>query len=108
VSTIRTDARRRPLLGPILGKHLARNRSAWLGILAAVQMTQGPAWALDMPAQPRPPFTAPLPPERPAGVGIPATVRPPPERASPAVPTGAPMPPSQPQSLPPASRARMH
>jgi hypothetical protein len=110
VSRIRIDANIRLPLGQILGKHLARDRSAWIGLLAAVQMTPQPAWALDMQAQPRPLSIAPLPPERPAGIGSPAKVQPPP--ADSAVPEGAPMPPSdpppQPRNLPPASRARMH
>ena len=112
VSRIRTDANNRLPLGQILGKHLTRDRSAWIGVLAAVQMTPQPARALDMQAQPRPPFIAPLPPERPAGIGSPAKVQSPPPPAGSAAPEGAPMPPSdpppQPRNLPLASRARMH
>lgn len=110
MKTVRADAHPLSHLDPAPGKLLAPNRMAWLCILAAVAMTSRPAPALDMQAQPpRPPFIAPLPPERPPGVGNPAMIQSPPLPASPAGQTGVPADQqSQPRNLPPASRARMH
>jgi hypothetical protein len=85
---------------------------AWL-ILAAAQLALRPAFALDAAAKPSPPFTAPLPPARPAGpVGGRATMDFPSAPAISAPPIGAAKPqrepPEPPRNLPPASRARMH
>jgi hypothetical protein len=86
--------------------------SAWL-ILAAAQLALRPALALDAAAKPSPPFTAPLPPARPAGpVGGRATIDFPSAPAISAPPIGAARPQREPtappRNLPPASRARMH
>jgi len=86
----------------------------WLVFLTAAQLISQPIYALDAPTAPRPSFTAPLPPVRPAGPvgGHPPSSQSPPAPASPGVPIGAPAPPaeppSQPQVLPSASRKRMH
>src|SRR5205807_9962233 len=85
---------------------------AWL-VLTAAQLALQPAFALDAAANPRPPFTAPLPPPRPAGpAGGRATIDFPSAPAIPAAPIGAAKPqrepPAPPQNLPPASRAPTH
>jgi hypothetical protein len=80
---------------------------AWL-ILAAAQFALRPAFALDAATKPSPPFTAPLPPPRPAvPVGGGATIDP--AISAPPMETTRPQPePPAPRNLPPASRARMH
>jgi hypothetical protein len=85
---------------------------AWL-VLAAAQLVHRPAFAVDVAAKPNPPFVAPLPPIRPAGLGgeratidspsAPAVSAAPIEAAGPQREPSAP-----PRNLPPASRARMH
>jgi hypothetical protein len=101
------------VLTPRRGARLTLTRAlAWL-VLAAAQFPLRPAFALDAAEKPNPPFTAPLPPARPAGpAGEGATIDSPQAPAISAAPIEAPTPqrdpPPQPRNLPPASRARMH
>jgi len=111
VITTRTNAQLRPVLGQFPSQLLAVIRATGLVFLTAAQMTS-PVFALDEPAKPRPPFTAPLPPVRPADAGVPAPAQSPTVPASPTLSIGAPTPPAdlplQPRHLPPATRTRMH
>jgi hypothetical protein len=112
VITTRTIAQLRPLLGQFPSRLPVVPRAMGLVFLTAALMTPPPVFALDAPAKPRPAFTTPLPPLRPAGAGVPAPPQSPTVPASPTLPIGAPTPPaeppSQPRNLPPATRARMH